>query len=152
MTTRRRSAFIAAIPILAVCAAATLGPVCQIRSLPPLPQQLLGSSPESVIAAYGVPAASAVFAQGFTLSYKDKAGAVGTFLFHGDAAIQVPPATFAPAAIVPPKAGEPYSGQRAGEAALWMGNPKACSIGAGSLTVEYDGGRKLSVAHGRVFL
>jgi len=146
MTPRRRFACIVAIPTLAVAAAATLRPA------PPLPQQLLGSSPESVIAVYGVPTESAVFAQGFTLSYRDKAGGVGTFLFDGDAAIQVPPAAFVPAAIVPPKAGEPYSGQRAGEAAIWMGNPTAYSIGTGALTIEYGTGRKLSVAHGRVFL
>ena len=145
MTPHRRFASIAVFPILALSIAAALSPA------PPLPQQLLGSSPESVIAVYGVPADSSVFAQGFTLSYKDKAGGVGTFLFAGDAAISVPPAAFAPAAIVPPKAGEPYPGQRAGEAAVWLGNPKAYSVGTSWLTVEYGNGRQLSFAHGRVF-
>ncbi|HEX5052684.1 MAG TPA: hypothetical protein VFZ65_12985 [Planctomycetota bacterium] len=136
----------AALAVLAVpVAAMTRAPA------PPVPHDLLGCSPETILATYGLACEHWTSSSAFSLSYKDKNGALGTFLFHGDAAVQVPPDSFVPAAVVPPKPGEPFPAQRAADAARCLGNPKSSTAGTSSIELEYPDGRKVTLAHGRVF-
>jgi hypothetical protein len=139
-------------PLVAASAAVLIALTAATRAPgPPLPHALLGCGPETVVATYGVPTESSSFAAGFAFRYRDKAGDLATFLFCGDAAVQVPGDGFAAAAIVAPKPGEAYSGQRAAEAAVCLGNPTGSSFSTTSLELSYAGGRKVTLQHGRVF-
>ncbi|MBK8977389.1 MAG: hypothetical protein IPM29_15870 [Planctomycetes bacterium] len=141
--------------ILAAVAALALAPA-ERDALPqaapaPGPDSLLGASPEDVIADFGVPHEWHCGATWFRFEYEGPDGDRARFTFHADVAVEVPAAGFRPARIESPGADAIYAGLDVETAVRRLGDPTDVTFGTLSIDLGFADGRRVAVAHGRVF-
>ena len=124
-----------------------------LLALTPQPsnEAMLGRNPDAIIEMFGVPDSTSASSQSLRFTYAGEKGEVGSFTFHHDVAISVPPEGFKQRKITRPPDDKIYSGQRVAEAALRAGNPESLTTGSHSICATYANGMTAVIVGGRVF-
>jgi hypothetical protein len=112
---------------------------------------LLGLGPAQVIERLGAPESIMSGAAGYAFLYPSKSGeAEETVYFQDDCAFWVKPGFENTADPMPAPSSGVYPGQPIREAVERLGSPKEINQGANSISLEYESGMKVLIAHGLI--